>query len=96
MYATRISEPTALDRARLSEKLIHLSPVLERFYTKSGAAGFSLGVLHHGQIVYTAHFGYKDVSTQFSLDDDNVYYMASLTKAITAAIAIHIDKGQIR
>ncbi|KAL8854475.1 MAG: hypothetical protein Q9221_000746 [Calogaya cf. arnoldii] len=85
------------DMTELLERLKLLSPTIDLIRTKSGAAGLSLGVLHHGEVIHTAHFGLKDVSAQLPPDDDTVYYMASLTKAITCvAMAAVVDKGQLK
>ena len=92
-----LSGEIAHDMAKLLDKLKSLSPIIDLIRTKSGAPGLSLGVLHHGEIIHTAHFGYRDVAAQLPPDDDTVYYMATLTKAVTsAAMAVLVDRGQVK
>ncbi|PSN64796.1 beta-lactamase/transpeptidase-like protein [Corynespora cassiicola Philippines] len=43
----------------------------------------SAGVLHHGQMIHTKHFGYRQISSQTPPDNDTIYRIASLTKLMT-------------
>ena len=70
---------------QLTQKLARLAPTITEILKISGTPGISIGVLHQGNIVHTAHFGYRDVSSAKSPNDDTVYHLASLTKAIAAA-----------
>jgi hypothetical protein len=38
-----------------------LHPTISKIQTLSGSPGISIGVLHHGEILHTAHFGQQDV-----------------------------------
>jgi CubicO group peptidase (beta-lactamase class C family) len=67
-----------------------------RYANISRSAGLSYGVLYQGQIIHTEHFGYCDVEAKVKPDDDTLYYIGSLTKAITAtAVGILVDDGKI-
>ncbi|KAF2006781.1 beta-lactamase/transpeptidase-like protein [Amniculicola lignicola CBS 123094] len=56
----------------------------------------SLGVFHHGRIVYTAHFGQKEVTQPDPPDDDSVYMVASTFKIVTVcAVARLVTDGLI-
>jgi len=59
--------------------------------------GLSLGVLHHGQVVHEAHFGYQDVAAEKPPNADTQVNINSLTKAIVvAAVAALIDDGKVK
>lgn len=48
--------------------------------------------MHHGDVIHTAHFIRQDVLRPNPPDDDTIYHVASLTKAITAsAVACLVD-----
>ncbi|KAG8531951.1 uncharacterized protein KY384_003587 [Bacidia gigantensis] len=82
--------------AALWERLAELSPQIEAILETSGSPGLSLGVLHQGGIVHTAHFGRRDIDTDEAPNDDTVYHVASLTKAITAStVASLVDSGTL-
>lgn len=91
------SESATDDMAKLLECLKQLSPTIDLIRTKSAAPGLSLGVLHHGEVIHTAHFGHKEFPARLAPDDDTVYYVASLTKAVTCvAMAALVYKGQMK
>ena len=59
----------------------------------SGAAGVSIGILHHNEIVHTAGYGFRDIEQKFPTDENTIYHVASLSKSFTAAaIGILIDE----
>lgn len=73
-------------------KLYH--PTILKVLAASGSPGLSLGVLHHGKIIHTAHFGRRDAAKPTPPNDDTVYRFCSLTKSMTASvIAILVDEG---
>lgn len=45
----------------LVQRLEALHPTISRLLELSGAPGLSLGILHQGSLLHTAHFGRKDV-----------------------------------
>ncbi|KAL4900759.1 beta-lactamase/transpeptidase-like protein [Aspergillus multicolor] len=72
-----------------------LSPTIQDICISSGTSGLSLGVLHHGSVVFRDSHGYRDVEAQLKPDSDAVYGVASLTKAFTAClIGILVDGGK--
>jgi CubicO group peptidase (beta-lactamase class C family) len=66
----------------LIKKLEAEVPAIEELRQASGAPALSLGVFHHGQIVYTKHFGHRDITKDEPPDDDSVYQLASSAKII--------------
>lgn len=83
--------------ASLIERLQALSPTITEICRISGTPGLSLGVLHQGEVVYTDNFGYRNVATKTAPDEDTLYYIASMSKAYTAAgIAILVDQNKLK
>jgi CubicO group peptidase (beta-lactamase class C family) len=79
----------------LVKKIHNLRPVISELLDISGSPGLSIGVLHHGEVIYTNHHGRKDVAKVEPPNDDTVYYIASLTKVLTAAaMALLVDEGK--
>ena len=80
----------------LQQRLESLSPTIEELLTISGTAGASVGVLHMDKVVYTKSFGFKDVEAKSSPNEDTLYYIASLSKFMTAAgIGTLVDRGKL-
>lgn len=60
----------------------------------SGSPGLSLGVLHHGEGLHTAHFGRRDLNKSDSPDDNTIYKVASLIKLVASdAVANLVHEG---
>ena len=70
----------------LSDRMQSLRPAISELLEASGSPGLSLGVLHHGQIIQTAHFGRRNIDEPHAPNDDTIYHIASLTKLITAGV----------
>ena len=80
----------------LIERLQALTPTIIEICRISGTPGLSLGVLHHGEVIYTNNFGYRNVATKTAPDEDTLYYIASMSKAYTAAvIAILVEQNKL-
>lgn len=63
-----------------------LSPTILQLCEISGIPGVSLGVSHHGQVVQQVSYGHRDVQGQIPPDEDTIYTLGSLSKALTAAM----------
>lgn len=51
-----------------------------------GTPGLSLVAIHRGEVIYSNHFGHRDVQANELPDGETIYYVASLTKAMVAAL----------
>lgn len=69
-----------------SNKFAALAPIVRDICRTSGIPGIALGVLHEGEVVYTAAYGFADVEKQLPCDEDTTFVLGSLTKAMTAAL----------
>jgi CubicO group peptidase (beta-lactamase class C family) len=58
---------------------------IPRICALSGTPGASVGVLHNKEVIYTEGFGYRDVEAQLPPDEQTIYHIASLSKAVTSA-----------
>ncbi|KAK5655117.1 hypothetical protein OQA88_6016 [Cercophora sp. LCS_1] len=56
------------------------------------APGVTLRVIHRGKVVHQQYYGYGDVEARLPVDQNTVFLMASLTKAITAATTAYPGK----
>lgn len=75
------------------DRLQALGPVISRICAISGTPGVSIGVLHHNEVIHTAGFGYRDVGQKLPSDENTIYHIASMSKAVTAAaVGILVDE----
>lgn len=60
------------------------------------AAGLSIAVVRHGQLVLAKGFGYADLSERVPVSADTVFRLASITKEFTAAALLHLqEEGEL-
>lgn len=71
---------------QLDAQLTSLHSTIEELLEVSHSPGLSLGILHNGSIVHTAHFGRRDAFNPTPPDDDTLYHIASLTKLMAAGV----------
>ncbi|KAL8741689.1 MAG: hypothetical protein Q9190_005729 [Brigantiaea leucoxantha] len=82
--------------SRLVTRLEALRNIITQICSISGTPGLSLGVLHNGEIIHSANFGYRDIEAQLRPDENTVFVLGSLTKALTAAmVGILVDEGKL-
>lgn len=69
-------------------------PDLEKIRQLSGAAGVSVGVLHHGKVLYKDNLGHSDIAADKTADSQTLYGIGSLTKSMTVlGVANLVDDG---
>lgn len=82
------------DTSPLLSRLQDLRPAIEQIRQVSGTAGVSIGVVHHGQVVYKDNFGYSDVAARTTADSQTLYHLGSLTKSMTSfALGSLVEDG---
>lgn len=68
--------------------------LIEELRRISGSPSLSVGVFHHGRIVYTKHFGQLEVDNPQRANDNTVYYLASVSKLVSVcAVARLVQDG---
>ncbi|KAF4609840.1 hypothetical protein G7Y89_g15783 [Cudoniella acicularis] len=57
--------------------------------------GVSNGILHHGKVIRTAGFGYRNVQAKLEPGEHTIFHVASLSKAMTSmAVAALVNEGK--
>ncbi|KAK0516162.1 hypothetical protein JMJ35_000765 [Cladonia borealis] len=81
----------------MQQRFKNLSPTVNEILRISGTAGASVGILHSNEVIYTANFGYRDVDQKLPPTQDTIYYIASLSKFMTAAgIGQLVEEGELQ
>ena len=71
-----------------------LEPKISRICEIAGTPGLSLSVVVRGEVVYSQHFGFRDINHQQPPDGDTTYFIGSLTKSMfTALVGIFVEEG---
>lgn len=69
----------------------------DRKITAGDITGTTILVLKDGVPVYNKSFGYADVATRKPMRNDNIYRIASMTKAVTSVAALMLlEEGRFR
>ncbi|KAF4958956.1 hypothetical protein FGADI_2035 [Fusarium gaditjirri] len=85
-----------MDADAVRSRIEDLCPVLDQIRDNTRSASISIGVLHHGQVIFTRSRGFRDVESQVPADDDTNYLLCSLSKAFTASCCgILVDEGKM-
>lgn len=69
----------------IQTRLKSVTPIIQELLKISGSAGLSPGVLHQNETIYTANYGYQDVTNQVCPTFDTLYWVGSIAKSLTAA-----------
>ncbi|KAF2791292.1 beta-lactamase/transpeptidase-like protein [Melanomma pulvis-pyrius CBS 109.77] len=76
------------------DRLQALSPAITNILSTSGTVGESIGVLNHGEVIYTKGFGYRDIDRRLPMNEETVVSLFSLTKAMAAsAVSVLVSEG---
>lgn len=66
--------------------LMTVEDKMDSIFRVSGAAGMSFAVIHEEEPLYTKHLGYRDVQIREVPNDETVYFIGSMTKAMASAV----------
>ncbi|MCK4465907.1 MAG: beta-lactamase family protein, partial [Bacteroidales bacterium] len=66
-----------------TERLTRIDKVIQQYVDNDWVPGAVAIVARHGKIVYHKSFGMRDVEAGDTLQKDDIFRMASMTKAIT-------------
>ena len=82
---------------KVAHRLVLLGPTIVEICKLSGTPGVSVGVLHHNEVIHIENFGFRDVEAKLAPDQDTLYFIASLSKAFTAAgIGILVEEQKLK
>ncbi|KAF5586001.1 beta-lactamase transpeptidase [Fusarium subglutinans] len=85
-----------MDSDAVRSRLEALCPILDQIQDNTRSASISIGVLHHGEVVFTRSRGFRDAESLAPVDSATNYLLCSLTKAFTAACCgILVDEGKL-
>ena len=81
----------------LSDSLLHIDMIMQQAIDDSVFPGGVVGVMRKGSMVWHNAYGYHDYTKTRSVNTDDVYDLASLTKAMatTTSIMKLVDQGLI-
>ena len=80
----------------LTQRLESAGPVIERILSLSGTVGLCYGLLHEGKVVHTKSFGFRDREKKLSVNEETIFPLCSLTKAMVAlGVGILVDDGKL-
>jgi len=78
-----------------SQRLKRIDTVLKEYVDRGRMNGAVAMIVHDGKIAYYKSFGYNDVDTKTPLPKDDIFRIASQTKAITSvAIMMLYEEGK--
>ncbi len=78
-----------------SERVARIDNVLNDYVTKGNIPGAVALIVRNGKIVYEKAFGYSDVENKTPLKNDNIFRIASQSKAITSlAVMMLWEEGK--
>lgn len=95
MFGGRMNLHVAPERMKpLKKSLSLLGPTIEEIMRISGTVGLSYGVLHRGEVMGGASFGYRSLEDRLAVDTGTIFPVCSLTKAMSAtAVASLVEDG---
>jgi len=78
-----------------AERLARIDQTLNEYVTKGYAPGATALIVRNGKIVYEKSFGYSDLENKTPLKNDNIFRIASQSKAITSlAVMMLWEEGK--
>jgi CubicO group peptidase (beta-lactamase class C family) len=82
--------------SEISQRLKVLGPVIGDLISLSSTVGLSSGVLHQGTILHAGSFGHRNLEDKLDVDEETVFPLASLSKALVAAtVASLVEDGKM-
>jgi len=95
--------PVKLARARIRLQNVgddHMQNEIDQTLRQACEAGQIPGVVAMAatgdEVIYCGAFGWRDLSTDTAMTEDSVFWLASMTKAITAAAAMQlVEQGRL-
>ena len=80
----------------LTQRLESARPLIEEILSLSGTVGLSFGLVHEGKVVHTESFGLRDHSKSLPVNEETIFPLCSLTKAMVAlGLGILVDDGKL-
>jgi CubicO group peptidase (beta-lactamase class C family) len=71
-----------------SERLVRIDQMLDEYVRNEWVPGVVALIIRDGKVVYHKSFGYRDISTKSPLKKDDIFRIASMSKAISSLAAM--------
>ncbi len=85
-----------ISKSNAASRLSDLPAFVERGMADWGIPGMAVAVVQHGEMVYAQGFGVRKLGGDEPVDENTIFGVASLTKAMTAtALAMLVDEGKL-
>ena len=79
-----------------SDRLQQITAMLQQHVDDGLIAGAVAGVARHGKVVYLESMGWQDVEAQVPMQDNSIFQIRSMSKAITSLAALRLhDQGRL-
>lgn len=97
VFAQKISvASTAAEAGFSAERLARIDERMNEWVNKGWMQGATAMIVRNGKIVYQKGFGYRDLEAKVPMKKDDIFRIASQTKAITSvAIMILFEEGKL-
>ncbi|KAF1960870.1 beta-lactamase/transpeptidase-like protein [Byssothecium circinans] len=84
------------DKAYVRARLTARQATIEQISQIAGVAGASVGIIYHGEAIYTEHFVFRDIDAKKQADSDTMYGIGSCSKSyFAAAAAALVEEGKL-
>ena len=74
-----------MDAESMVSRLVGIEPVIEEIMSISGAVSLSYGIIHHGQVLHTANFGFHDYEEKLPVNSKTMFSICSMTKGLVSS-----------
>ncbi|KAF2105694.1 beta-lactamase/transpeptidase-like protein [Lophiotrema nucula] len=96
IFSLLLNVSMALTTSEITARLQKRIPVFTELQSITRHPAISVGVLHHGQKIFTHNHGRKDIACDEAPDEDTLYCIASLTKQLVAAsVSTLVSEGKL-
>lgn len=91
-FSYQVKVPTTFDAVRLAR----LDSVFQQYVDNGTIPHAVTFVAHHGKVIHNKAFGWRDIESKTPCQKDDIFRMASQTKAITAvAVLTLFEEGKL-
>ena len=90
------SEEPATSYDLTEQQRIAIDSICRSFLAKGNTVGFSLGLAHHGQVLFAQGYGLANIEGQKPATENTIYPIASISKFITGITTLRlVEDGRL-
>lgn len=95
LHAQTTSNPEVINAGMSEQRLARIDKMLEDLVRQQSIPGAVALIMRNGKVVYHKSFGYRNVESKASLKKDDIFRIASQTKAIASlAVMMLFEEGK--